>query len=64
MEPRSLTKKQAAAYVGLSVDTITRAINAEDLRAYRPVVDGREITSDLILIEDLEAWAYPGHNPK
>lgn len=60
MKSRSLNKRQAAEYVGLSVDTISRAIRSGDLRTYRPKIEGRELTSDLILIQDLERWAYPG----
>lgn len=64
MKPRSLTKKQAAQYVGLSVDTISRAINSGDLPAYRPIIDSREVTTDLVLVADLEQWAYPGLKTK
>lgn len=60
MTPRSFTRKQAAEYTGLSVTTIKRAIAAGDLKTYRPRIDGREVETDLILISDLEAWAFPG----
>ena len=58
--PRSLTRRQAAEYTGLSYDTIRKAVDAGELRVFRPRIDGREVMIDLILVEDLEAWAFPG----
>ena len=55
-EPIAYTRQTAAAATGLSVDTIKDAINAGDLVATRPKVNGRQIAKDLILRSELERW--------
>jgi len=52
----AFSRKEAAEAVGLSVDTVRRAINAGDLTTYRPRIDGREIQKELILASELERW--------
>lgn len=57
MTPKlSYTRREAAAATGLSVDTITRAVNAGDLPARNVRVDGKRVSTVLILASDLEAW--------
>ena len=47
---------EAAEAVGVSREIINRAINAGDLIASKPRVNGREIAKRVILAADLEAW--------
>jgi excisionase family DNA binding protein len=50
------TRKQAAEQVGVSVDVIDRAIRSGDVRATRPMVDGRRISTVLVTHEELLRW--------
>lgn len=52
----AFSRKEAAEAVGLSVDTLRRAIAAGDLHTYRPRIDGREVNKELILATELERW--------
>lgn len=48
--------KEAAEAVGLSQDTIKRAINAGDLVAHAPRIEGRQIARQVIRVDELERW--------
>ncbi|MBM9432371.1 hypothetical protein [Flaviflexus equikiangi] len=52
----AFSRKEAAEAVGLSGDTLRRAIEAGDLHTYRPHIGGREINKELILATELERW--------
>lgn len=54
------SKKDAAEAAGVSLDTITRAINAGDLATCDPRVDGKSIQKILILRTELERWLTNG----
>lgn len=56
MNKIAYTKRQAADACGLSIDTITRAINSGDLETITPAIDGRELSKVLILASELERW--------
>jgi len=58
----STDKRGAAAACGVSIDVITRAINAGALETSTPVgtEDGRAISKPLILATDLLAWIARG----
>jgi len=54
-QPRlSLSRREAAAAVGLSLDTISKAIRSGALSAKRTGKDGRG--KDVIKLADLHAW--------
>lgn len=48
--------KEAAEAIGLSEDTIKRAIRAGDLEAHTPRVEGRQIARQVIRVEELDRW--------
>lgn len=48
--------KEAAEAIGLSEDTIKRAIRAGDLEAHTPRVEGRQIARQVIRAEELDRW--------
>ncbi len=48
-----LTRKEAAAACGVSVDTIARAKHAGKLRAKKTATNGGK---ELYRVEDLQAW--------
>lgn len=50
------TRKEAADATGLSPDTIDDAINAGDLVATRPTINGRQIRTVLITHDELARW--------
>lgn len=52
------TKKTAAKALGISPDTVGKAITAGDLKASKPTIDGRTVEVLLIRREDLEEWAF------
>lgn len=52
----AFSRKEAADAVGLSVDTVRRAIYSGDLRTYRPRIGGREVNKEIILASELERW--------
>lgn len=59
--PLFLTLKQAAAVTGVSVDTLTKNINAGHLRAKRSARDKKDGTAKtggktLVRVSDLEDW--------
>lgn len=56
MERISLSRKEAAEAVGVSVDTIRRAITSGELHAHKPKIGGREISKEFILVSELERW--------
>lgn len=56
MSKIAYTTKEAAEAVGLSEDTIKRAINAGDLEAHAPRVAGRQIARQIIRLEELNRW--------
>jgi len=54
--PIAYTPKTAAEATGLSIDVIKRAIRSGDLKATRPLIDGREVAKDSIAPVALERW--------
>lgn len=50
------TKQEAAKATGLSFDTISRAVNAGELKTAEPRIDGKPINKILILKSELERW--------
>ena len=54
------SKKAAAEAAGVSLDTITRAINAGDLSTCDPRVNGKSIQKVIILRSELERWLTNG----
>ena len=54
------SKKDAAEAAGVSLDTITRAINAGDLATCDPRVHGKSIQKVIILRSELERWLTNG----
>lgn len=58
------SKKDAAEAAGVSLDTITRAINAGDLATCDPRVHGKSIQKILILHSELERWLTNGSRTK
>ncbi len=50
------TREEAAQAVGVSVDTIKRAIAAGDLRTVSPAVKGRPVSRVLITAAELGRW--------
>lgn len=52
----AFSRKEAAEAVGLSIDTVRRAITAGDLLTYKPRIGGREVNKELILASELERW--------
>lgn len=56
LERLSYTIKDAAEVSGYSEDTIRKAIKSGDLKANRPVIDGREVAKENIARAELERW--------
>lgn len=56
LDQLAYTTEQAAQASGHSVETIRAAIRSGDLRARKPVINGRELKRKHILRADLEAW--------
>lgn len=50
------TKLEAAEATGLSIDTISRAVNAGELATATPQIDGKPIQKVLILGSEIERW--------
>lgn len=53
----SYTTAEAAAEVGVSVETIRAAVRSGDLQVRQPEINGRQISTRLIPHAALMAWA-------
>ena len=53
-------RRQAAEATGVSLDVIDKAIKAGNLRAVRPKVGDRKLSTVLILHTELERWLTDG----
>lgn len=60
VERLAYTIPEAAEAVGVSERTIRNAINAGDLAAFRPRINGRPLKSVRIDADELRAWLRAG----
>lgn len=52
----AFTINEAAEATGFSADTIRRAVQAGDLPARKPKINGKKVNRLVILASDIEAW--------
>lgn len=52
----AFTINEAAEATGFSAETIRRAVQAGDLPARKPKINGKKVNRLVILASDIEAW--------
>lgn len=52
----AFTINEAAEATGFSAETIRRAVQAGDLPARKPKINGKKVKRPVILASDIEAW--------